>query len=84
MQTERRKHPRTSVRLNAVVVLGEGVERLAGAVTDISEAGARLHLDHPPRMAGAFYILLPEHGLHPCQLVWRSNGSMGLSFLKPS
>ena len=83
MTTERRKQPRTPVRIDATLVLGDGTERIVGAITDLSGAGARVLVEDASVVSGPFYMLVPEHGLQPCRLIWRSNGSMGLSF-KPS
>jgi len=80
MSIERRKHPRTPAKIEATVVLGDGVERLSAAITDISGAGARVSLPDPGRITEAFYMLVPEHGLQPCRMVWRRRGVMGVSF----
>ena len=80
MQKERRKHPRTPAKIEATLVLGDGVDRISGAITDISGAGARVRVTDPVPMAESFYMLVPEHGLQPCRLVWRRRGVMGISF----
>jgi len=80
MTTERRKYPRTPAKIEATLVLGDGVDRIPGAITDISGAGARVSVDDPAKVSGPFYMLVPEHGLQPCRLVWRRKGTMGLSF----
>lgn len=80
MPVERRQYPRRRAKITATLVVDGGVERAPVSITDISEAGARVQLSAPITVWGELYMLVPDHTLQPCRLVWHQDGTMGLSF----
>jgi hypothetical protein len=76
---ERRKHSRSGVSLAALVVSGDGTERIATTIVDVSTGGARLRID-AHELAEQFYMLMPEHRLQPCRLVWREGHYAGVQY----
>lgn len=81
MEFERRKHVRHHVKISATLVAGDGLDRIAVAITDISDAGAGLAFKPSSSLHGEIYMLVPDNTLQPCRLVWRQDGRFGLSFL---
>ena len=81
MDFERRKHVRLPVKISATLVAGGGLDRMAVAVTDISDAGAGLAFKPSSVLHGEIYMLVPDNTLQPCRIVWHQDGRFGLSFL---
>ncbi|WP_414650130.1 PilZ domain-containing protein [Devosia sp.] len=77
---DRRRHLRTAVHQRALAVLNDGVCRLEATVVDVSIAGAKLVIDEVEELPDAFYMLLPDHRLQPCRLVWRSGRYAGVRY----
>jgi hypothetical protein len=77
---ERRALPREAVHLEATIVIAGGVVRFDGAVLNMTAAGARV--DVPPNhdLPDSFYMLMPDHRLQPCRIVWRDGMRVGLQF----
>lgn len=65
----------------ALVVLEEGVERLLATIVNISESGAKLELPTPVKLPENFYMLMPEHRIQPCRLVWSDHHYFGVSYV---
>lgn len=53
-------------------------------VSDISDTGARLDVEHPEELPEAFQLLLSGRGgIHrQCQAVWRTSSQIGVYFEK--
>ena len=81
MELERRKHVRHSTKIVATLVAGDGLDRMAVAITDLSGAGAGLAFKPISPLHGEIYMLVPDNTLQPCRLVWHQDGRFGLSFL---
>lgn len=77
---ERRSRVRQSVNIEATVVSDDGVTRLEGRIRNVSAGGARLELASGHDVPSSFYMLLPDHRLQPCSIVWNADGSFGLAF----
>ena len=81
MEPERRRQMRHPVKISATLVAGDGLDRMAVAITDISDAGAGLAFRPSSSLHGEIYMLIPDNTLQPCRLVWHQDGRFGLSFL---
>lgn len=77
---DRRQHTRTPVRQSAVVVSNGGLSRIAAVVVDVSVSGAKLKVGESDVLETTFYMLLPEHQLQPCRLVWRKGQYAGVHY----
>jgi hypothetical protein len=77
---ERRSIQRERVDLIATIVLDTGVTRLDGAVFDMTRTGARVAVNPDLNLPEDFYLLLPDHRMQPCRMVWRDGMSVGLRF----
>jgi hypothetical protein len=77
---ERRVLQRERVDLIATIVMDEGVTRLDGAVFDMTRTGARVAIHPNYALPEDFYLLLPDHRMQPCRIVWRDKESVGLQF----
>jgi hypothetical protein len=77
---ERRLLQRERVDLIATIVLDAGMTRLDGAVLDMTNTGARVAVHPDLALPEDFYLLLPDHRMQPCRIVWRDGMSVGLQF----
>jgi hypothetical protein len=77
---ERRVLQRERVDLIATIVLDAGMTRLDGAVLDMTNTGARIAVHPDLYLPEEFYLLLPDHQMQPCRIVWRDGMSVGLQF----
>ena len=77
---ERRMMQRERVDLIATIVLDAGITRLDGAVFDMTRTGARVAVHPDLKLPDDFYLLLPDHRMQPCRIVWRDGMSVGLQF----
>jgi hypothetical protein len=84
MIKEKRKSVRQAMRYTAWIGLGEGSVLRGCMVTDISETGARLELEHPDQLPTTFNLLLSGRGgmYRRCCAVWRSENQIGVRFEK--
>ncbi len=80
MTTDRRRHVRRQVQIAATIVIDDGTKRLPGTIRDISAGGARVLSSEAAELPEHFYMLVPEHALQDCRVVWREPGCLGLSF----
>ena len=81
---ERRAKTRRLVNLSATVVYDDGLARIPGTIRDVSSVGARLELVSLTNLPKTFYMLLPEHRVQPCSVVWQTDRSLGLAFSLPA
>lgn len=82
MTAERRKHPRQQTKISATLVARDGLARIPVAITDVSLGGARVHYPADLEPIGELYLLVPEHSIWPCRLVWHQHPSLGLRFIE--
>ena len=84
MIKEKRKSVRQAMRHPAWIGLGEGSALRGCVVTNISETGARLELEHPDQLPTIFNLLLSGRGgmYRRCCVVWRSEDQIGVRFEK--
>lgn len=54
--------------------------RFDGAVLDMTNTGARVAVHPDLNLPEEFYLLLPDHQMQPCRIVWRDGMSVGLRF----
>ena len=76
---ERRIRPRDRVRVEATMVLDDGLVRLPAKVRDASPFGARIELSEALTVPERFYVLF-GHRLELCRLVWQNGAEMGLVY----
>jgi len=77
---ERRARPRRPANITATVVYDDGRTRVEGKIRNVSEGGARLEMSPQGALPENFYMLMPEHRMQPCTIVWHDDGSFGLIF----
>lgn len=77
---ERRKVQRERVDLIATIVIDEGITRVDGAVFDMTRHGARVAVHPLLALPEDFYMLLPDHRMQPCRIIWRDGMNVGLQF----
>jgi hypothetical protein len=80
MTTERRALQREVVDLVATIVIDDGMTRFEGAILNVSSLGARVAIPPEHELPNRFYMLMPNHGMQPCRIVWRDGMSVGLKF----
>lgn len=79
--SERRAAARRRVDLSATAVFEEGCARVPAHVRNVSESGAKVDISPDHKLPETFYMLMPQHQLQPCRVVWRRDGALGLAFL---
>lgn len=77
---DRRQHRRQAVQVAALAVIQDGVERLHATIVDASASGARLVVRDAAKLPSSFYLLIPEHRIQPCRVVWRKGQAAGVSY----
>ncbi|HTO27246.1 MAG TPA: PilZ domain-containing protein [Devosia sp.] len=77
---ERRALPREAVHLEATIVTAGGVIRFGGAVLNMTAMGARVDVPPNHELPNRFYMLMPDHRMQPCRIVWRDGIHVGLQF----
>lgn len=82
MIKDKRKHIRRALRYTAWIGTGESVPLRGCVVSDISQTGAKLDVEQPDELPNTFRLLLSGRGgiYRQCQVVWRSNGQIGVHF----
>jgi len=78
-QKERRLRPRDKVRLDATIVLGDGLLRVPALLRNASPFGAKVELLEPWQTPERFYVLF-GHRLELCRLIWREDNLLGLAY----
>jgi PilZ domain len=79
---ELRKKPRRQFHYNARILTGEKTSPIACSISDISESGARLTLEHDAEVPETFMLLLTANGgaRRHCRVVWRTDLTIGVEF----
>ncbi|MGH6778837.1 MAG: PilZ domain-containing protein [Bradyrhizobium sp.] len=78
---ERRKHPRTELNEPAYVSAGGSVMNCV--IHNISLDGAAIDVDNPEFVPERFRLVLADHTVHECRVIWIRDKRMGLAFLTP-
>ena len=84
MLGDKRKAPRRQLRYTAWISLGP--RKLQGCVVaDISDFGARLHVENSETVPDSFFLLLSASGKpkRKCGVIWRKGALIGVEFEKP-
>jgi hypothetical protein len=84
MLGDKRKAHRRQLRYTAWISLGP--KKLQGCVVaDISDSGARLHVENSKTVPNSFALLLSASGKpkRKCRVVWRKSAQIGVEFEKP-
>ena len=66
--------------LVATIVTDDGVTRFEGAVLNMTPMGARVVVPPEHALPDRFYMLMADHSLQPCRIIWRDGMSVGLKF----
>lgn len=84
MTKEKRKNVRRTMHYGARIASEDGSPLRDCRVSDVSETGARLDLEHPEMLPETFTLLLSGRGgiQRRCVVMWRSNGQIGVQFEK--
>lgn len=84
MVKEKRKNIRRAIRYTARIGLGDGSPLQGCMVSDVSETGARLDVEHPEALPEAFTLVLSGRGgIHrQCRVMWRTEDQIGVRFVK--
>jgi hypothetical protein len=79
-----RRKPRASVEQVAWLAGDEGQLLGSCIMVDVSASGAKLQFPAPIELPENFVLVLSKGGRvrRPCRLVWHSDGSAGVQFLK--
>jgi hypothetical protein len=84
MLGDNRKAPRRQLRYTAWI--SPGPKKLQGCVVaDISDFGARLHVENSKTVPDGFVLLLSASGKpkRKCRVIWRKGAQIGVEFEKP-
>jgi hypothetical protein len=76
---DRRKKPRHKVRIEANLVLDDGLLRLPAQIKDESPFGAKLQLEDVTDLPERFYVLF-GHRIELCRLIWQDDTQLGLAY----
>ncbi len=78
---KRRRNGRSPTRLNATVVLNDGLQRVPALISDFSPSGARIELKESLPRGETFYLLF-ERSIEPCRVAWQRGLSVGVHFVQ--
>lgn len=78
---ERRKHPRTELNEPAYVSADGSV--MSCVIRNISLDGAAIEVDNPKFVPERFRLVMGDHTVHECRVVWIRDRRMGLALLAP-
>jgi len=78
--SDRRRHERRQIDLPILAVLESGVRRLNATLVNVSQSGAMLKFGEETELPESFYLLIPQHRLQPCTIVWRESNLAGVSY----
>jgi len=77
---ERRRHHREDVKLPATLVADAGLSRTQTVIINVSDLGAAINAGDAADVPNDFYMLVPDHRLQPCRVVWRDGQVIGVEF----
>jgi hypothetical protein len=78
---DRRRHARHEIRIEATAVAADGLSRLPLRLVNQSRSGAMLELEGANALPRQF-VLLFEHRVEPCELVWQRGTLAGVHFVE--
>ncbi len=78
--TDRRRHERRTIDMPILAVLGNGLRRLNATLVNVSQSGAMLKFGERTELPENFYLLIPDHKLQPCRVVWHKSELAGVSY----
>ena len=81
---ELRKNPRKPVRYQAKIIVGGDTQPQPCSLSDVSQSGARLTVEHDDALPEYFMLLLSATGgaRRYCRVVWRTGRELGVHFLR--
>lgn len=81
-RAEKRKRPRRQFHYTARIIAGKNTPPVACSISDISEAGARLVLEHDCELPEKFVLLSTPNGQahRQCRVIWRTGPNIGVEF----
>jgi hypothetical protein len=79
---ELRKNRRRPFHYNAQIFIDKDSPPIACSITNVSEGGARLMLEHDSDLPQTFMLLLTANGeaRRNCRVVWRDGLTVGVKF----
>jgi hypothetical protein len=79
---DKRKNTRRALRYTAWIGSGENAPLRGCIVSDISENGAKLHVESAEDLPDEFQLLLSGRGgiYRQCRAVWRTKDQIGVQF----
>jgi hypothetical protein len=84
--TELRRHERKPFEYTARMSFGDGSAPHPCEILDISDGGARLHVNAPNKVPDTFKLLLSSHetAFRLCEVVRRTDNEIGVRFRRRS
>ena len=81
-RAELRKNPRRAFHYDASILIKGAEGPLPCAISDISETGARIHVESDGEIPDQFMLLLTKRGSarRNCHVVWRNGSELGVEF----
>jgi hypothetical protein len=78
---ERRKYARSDIDEPAYLSAGGSV--MSCTVRNISGQGAAIDVENPAFVPGRFRLVMRDHTVHECEVVWIQQNRIGVSFVAP-
>lgn len=78
---DKRRRRRTRTRLAAAITIDESSPTIPCVVWDISDGGAKLAAGHPRLLPERFTLMFPNSTHRRCQVRWRSEKFIGVTFV---
>jgi hypothetical protein len=81
-RAELRKKPRRQFHYTARIFTNKDSPQVACLISDISQTGARLALQHDEKLPDTFLLLLTAKGdaRRHCRVIWRDGPNVGVQF----
>jgi PilZ domain-containing protein len=76
---ERRKHARSDIDEPAYLSAGGSV--MSCTVRNISGQGAAIDVENPAFVPGRFRLVMRDHTVYECQVIWIQQNRIGVSFV---
>ena len=83
MAREQRKAVRRRLQQRATFAATEQAPRHDCMIFDMSETGARIHVDSGVELPPEFLLMLSRNVTRRCKLVWRKDHQAGVRFRAP-
>jgi hypothetical protein len=84
MRIENRNNRRVPLQLPATIDTGQDGPLQSCTLVDVSEKGARLHVDVPGTVPDEFMMWMSPQGYprRRCRVVWRIDNEIGVTFTR--